>query len=227
MAILKYGAMVTYMAGKSQGHCFKRNGPSGVLMSNPFNTGKSLLLDTERLELFKTLQTQRLDLSASFTSGYNSIGERLPIPDWEGNNRYLYAQQIVSRLQAQRIAQGTPTVPDPDNFTNWVGSEPLRAFTFIISIGSVSVSAPPPVNSVQQDMYYYPYDASLPSPSLAQLIYIGSVVRSVTVGPETFDLYNTYLGGLTAGMQFYVGWRQTNEFGYKGVISWVLATVTA
>lgn len=225
MASVRYGSLIVYMAGTLGGHVFKRNGNTGVLMTKPNGKGLPLLFRPELMSVFKENAEQFRQLVASDQAGYNALGQRLPLQDWEGGQDRLTGAGFVNKTFTTQQQLGVTVLAAPSDYVNAVTTPQLVLMAFDTFTELITFSAVPEGLGAFTEWFYSEKEKTAPFVELSELRSIGIVPFNPTFNAASYQLFNNAIGPLIPGQQFWMGWRFINASGAKGGVSSLLATV--
>lgn len=145
MARCKFGSLVTVGVGKLGGHVFQRN-PYGVSIRTGYSSdGRTFLYFPQIPELFQIARERWAAAPEPDKIEWGKLGERFPIPDWDGDNRYLTGKQFHDRTTIHAIQQGELEPINPFSYNNAIPYfEPIAAYWAVTSNNFVIIYDPFP-----------------------------------------------------------------------------------
>lgn len=118
MARCKFGSLVTVGVGKLGGHVFQRN-PYGVSIRTGYSSdGRTFLYFPQIPELFQIARERWAAAPEPDKIEWGKLGERFPIPDWDGDNRYLTGKQFHDKKTIAAVQSGVMSIIDPFSYSN-------------------------------------------------------------------------------------------------------------
>lgn len=120
MAIVKFGAAVTLGVGKLGGHVFQRFAFGNLIRTNHFRSTSRNYIPPSARESFAIARERFQNLGPADVAQWSVLADKLPVPDWDGDNQYLTARQFHSKATVNALNAGIPEPIDPFLYSNEV-----------------------------------------------------------------------------------------------------------
>lgn len=202
MAIVKFGALVTVGVGKLGGHVFSRNANGVSIRTGYSSRGDSYFNNPTLAPMFATARARWRNSSQAQKDQWAVIGQKYPVPDWDGDNNYLTGSQFHTRVTVHALKAGVLAEIDPFSYDNFVPLVECNRVIAEMSVSTIKLRYNSGFTNIDLDVYAYPLSITDYKKTTPSLVYVGSIGAGLYGSSVVYDNMVTLWGAITTGRPY-------------------------